>query len=155
MAERTIEGKDILFWIDPLGGTDYQLVACLLTNDFSGSTGTTDSSSKCGDSSSPGTRTSSWSITGQVLLSPTTDPDNGNIQKISAPDLFDLWAGSTVFSYFAGRAKANEIEDDWSLQGTGFFSAFGWTNPNGDKSQFSATVTNSETPESIIASGES
>lgn len=160
MAERLIEGKDILLWIKRTTDAEYLLVACLQSNDFSGTTATTDSSSKCGDTSTPGTRSSSISITGQVLLSPEIDDDtqtgvNSGLQKTSAPDLYELWANSDTFDWYMGRVKTQEDEGDWSLNGSGYLSAFGWTNPNGDKSQFSATLTNTETPESIVISAAS
>lgn len=157
---RELAGKDVLLWIkreaygDRLADENYLLVACLTSNDFSGSTGTTDTTSKCGESSTPGVKTASWAIGGNVLLSPgTANPewDADEVQMMSAPELYELWNNDEKFDYYVGKAKSLEIDGDWSLNGRGYFSAFGWANPQDGQSQFSATLTADGMPESILA----
>lgn len=157
---RLVDGKEILLWIKPDGSLTWKLVACLQSNDFNGTTATTDSSSKCGDTSTPGQKSSSISFSGQTLFGQTTDDLDGDISDVdvmSTAELYSLWAENDntqiYFDWFMGKAKDLEDPNDFSLEGRGYLSAFDWTNPNGDKSQFSGTITNSEIPTAIFATG--
>lgn len=155
ITDNVIDGKDILFWVKRDTDTDYLLVACLQSNDFNGTTATTDSSSKCGDTSTPGQKSSSVSISGWMVFGTNTFDLEGALETpipvMSGPELYELWASGNYFDWFLGKAKDLENADDFSLEGRGYLSSFDWTNPNGDKSQFSGTVTNSENPSAIFA----
>lgn len=139
MAQREVSGKDILLFIDPAGGTDYDTIVCLLTNSFTGSTDTINSSSKCGTSSSPGPQTNSVAFEGNYMI----DPDTG---KISGADLFTLWKNKTNFSWKMGPAIP--IADDIVYTGNGFISDITITYPDG-VATFSGTISSDNVDQAI------
>lgn len=130
MAELEVSGKTELLFIDPLGGTAYSLIVCLISNGMSLSTDTINSSSKCGSSSSPGPTKADVSFEGNVMQ----DPD---ATHISSADLFSLWKNSTNFSWKMG--KAVPASNDVTYTSSGFISALSITYPDG-VATFSGTI---------------
>jgi len=113
MAEHKVEGGNMLLFIDPNGGTDYDIVVCLTSVSKADSITVVDASSACGPDKSPGTLELSYAFEGQHLQ----DPDSG---KISGTDLrFLLRAEQTIGWKIAPETPVNgdEIEE-----GTGFLS---------------------------------
>lgn len=113
MAERKINGKDILLFIDPLGGEDYKTVVCLTSNSKKLATATLDAASKCGPDTRPGAQTVTVDFTGQVVV----DPDAG---RVSEGDLFDLWKATTNIGWKISPAVP--VDGDVIYTGTGFIS---------------------------------
>lgn len=98
---REISGNDILLFIDPLGGTNYNLIVCLTSNSINRTTNQIDASSKCGASILPGTQT----ITVPFEFHDVWDTANG---EFSEADLHPLWALKTTFSWKYGLAIPTE-----------------------------------------------
>ena len=130
MAQREVQGKDVLLFIDPAGGTTYDTIVCLTSNGLTLATNTINSSSKCGTSSSPGTSTFDVPFEGNYML----DPDSGNI---SGADLFTLAKNKTNFSWKMGPAIP--VIDDIVYTGTGFLSGLTISYPDG-VATFSGTI---------------
>jgi hypothetical protein len=113
MAQRKVIGKDILLFIDPNGGTQYETLVCLTSNGLNRTTSITDAASKCGPDSQPGSQTISIPFSGQIAV----DPDAG---KASEGDLHGLWADSTQIGWKIGPAIP--IDGDVIYEGKGFIS---------------------------------
>ena len=118
MADRLVNGKDILFFIDPAGGTDYQLIVCLTSNSLNRATSVIDSASKCGPASTAGPTTVSIDLAGQVVVEPDTD-------HLAEADLNDLLFDDTVVGWKMGPAVP--VTGDVSYSGTGFLSSLNAT----------------------------
>lgn len=134
MAKREINGKDILLFIDPAGGEDYDLIICLTSNSINMTSEVINSSSKCGTSSSPGTDTNDVPFEGNFWA----DPDTG---KISGGDLFTLKKNKTNFSWKMG--PATPVAGDPIFTSTGFLSSLTLTFPDG-VATFSGTISSDE-----------
>lgn len=136
MAERPVNGKDVLLFIDSAGGTDYDLIVCLTSNSKNIATSVIDSASKCGPSSSAGPTTVSVDFAGQIMA----DPDTGHI---SEGDLHDLIIAGTTVGWMMGPEDPEDEDDIYS--GTGFFSSLNsvW-DMNG--ATFSGTLSPDGTP---------
>ena len=67
MAEHKVQGSNMLLFIDPTGGTNYDMVVCLTSVGCSASVSVVDASSACGPDKSPGTVEMSYSFEGQHL----------------------------------------------------------------------------------------
>lgn len=132
MAERKIRKNTYLLFIDPAGGTAYELIVCLNNFTFNGTTAVNDASSMCGPDSSPGDISSSISLDAQFMI----DPDTGNT---SAADCFDLWQNSKIFTWKIGKAVP-EV-DDVTKEGSGYFSAYTETHTKDGVSGFTGTIT--------------
>lgn len=143
MAQRKVNGKDILLFIDPAGGTDYKTIVCLTSNSKKLATATLDAASKCGPDSSPGAQTISIDFTGQVVVSPDTG-------KVSEADLFTLWANSTQIGWKIGPAVP--VEGDVIYEKQGFIADLSDTyDMNG--ATFTGTIAVSGTPVQTIYPG--
>lgn len=127
-----IEANSYFLFIDPAGGTAYDNVVCLINHSFAGTTETNDASSMCGPDSSPGDTSATIPFTGFTMLDPATG-------EISAPDIFTLWQDKTNFAWKIG--KATPETGDMTKTGTGYLSAYGENYDNGQKGQFSGTIT--------------
>ena len=77
MAEHKVAGGTMLLFIDPNGGTDYDMVVCLTSVSKSDSISVVDASSACGPDKSPGTLELSYAFEGQHLQDPTTGKISG------------------------------------------------------------------------------
>jgi hypothetical protein len=113
MAEHKVEGGSMLLFIDPNGGTAYDIVVCLTSVSKSDSVTVVDASSACGPDKSPGTVELSYAFEGQHLQ----DPDGG---AISGTDLRILLRGEQTIGWKIAPETpqaGDEIET-----GTGFLS---------------------------------
>lgn len=113
MAEHKVQGGDMLLFIDPTGGTDYDTVVCLTSVGVSDSVSVVDASSACGPDKSPGTVEISYNFEGQHLQ----DPDGG---KISGTDLRILLRSETTIGWKLSPASP-QIGDEIHT-GTGYLS---------------------------------
>ena len=133
MAEHKIDANTYLLAIDSTGvGTTYDNVVCLINFNLGGTTETNDASTMCGPDSSPGDTSATIPFTAQTLLSAATG-------KTSAPDIFDLWQNKTDFAWKIG--PVTPASGDMVKKGSGYFSAYGENYDNGQKGQFSGTIT--------------
>lgn len=136
MANRQINPKiNGLLLIDPAAGTDWQLPICITDASLAGTTATNNSSTFCGDVSTPGDKSSTINITGAQFL----DPDAG---EIDFSELFTLWQNSTIFSWRLG--PMNPVANDVIKTGKGYFSSYGETNNNSGAS-WSGTIQTTQT----------
>lgn len=78
MAEHKIQGGDMLLFIDPTGGTNYDTVVCLTSVSISDSVQPVNASSACGPDKSPGSVQISISFEGQHLQDPNTGSISGS-----------------------------------------------------------------------------
>lgn len=113
MAEHKVQGGDMLLFIDPNGGTDYDTVICLTSVGISDSVNVVDASSACGPDKSPGALEISYSFEGQHLQ----DPDSG---QISGTDLRILLRNEQTIGW--KLAPENPVEGDEIQEGTGWLS---------------------------------
>lgn len=127
---REISGLDVLLWIDPLGGTDWQLAVCLTTNSLERTTTVIDAASKCGPYKLPGVQ----SIQVPFAFNDVLDLNTG---EISEGDLHDLWNEKTVFSWKTGVATPQS--GDITYSGIGFLSDLKLT--AAQNSAYAATAT--------------
>ena len=131
MAERKVNGKDILLFIDPAGGEDYKTVVCLTSNSKRLTTATLDAASKCGPDSRPGAQTVTVDFAGQVVV----DPDTG---RVSEADLYDLWKDTTNISWkispavpadgdviYTGEGFLSDLSDTYDMNGATFTGTIG------------------------------
>lgn len=110
---REISGNDILLFIDPSGGTSYDLVVCLTSNSIDRTTNQIDASSKCGPNLLPGTQQITVPFEFHDVL------DTANLE-LSEADLHTLWAAKTIFSWKFG--KAIPAAGDVTYTGIGFLA---------------------------------
>lgn len=140
MAERKVNGKDILLMIDPAGGEAYKTIVCLTCNSKKLTTAILDAASKCGPDSQAGAQTVLVDFTGQVVVDPDAD-------RVSEGDLFPLWKNSTKIGWKIGPAVPTG--GDVSYTGTGFISDLSDTyDMNG--ATFTGTIAVSGTPTQTI-----
>lgn len=72
MAEHKVQGSNMLLFIDPNGGTTYDMIVCLTSVGVSMSVQPIDASSACGPDKSPGAIDISYTFEGQHLQDPNT-----------------------------------------------------------------------------------
>lgn len=135
--ERLVNGKDVLFFFDRAGGTNYSdLIVCLTDNSKNIATSVIDSASKCGAASTAGPTTITFDFSGQIVV----DPDSG---RISEGDLHDLIVAGTVVGYKLAAATPADGDDIYT--GTGFLSTLNssWTMSG---ATFTGTLQPSGTP---------
>ena len=111
MADDKVDGKDILLFIDPTGGTNYSLIVCLDSNGLNRSSSTVDASSKCGPDQRAGAQTVVIPFSGQLVYNADTD-------HLSEGALNDLWADSTLIGWKVARATPVDGDEIYSGQGT-------------------------------------
>lgn len=114
MAEHKVQGGTMLLFIDPLGGTDYDTVVCLLSVGKEDAVAEIDAASACGPDSSPGQLTLSYTFEGQHLQDPATG-------KISGTSLRTLLRNKTTVGFKI--APETPIIGDEIEVGTAYFSA--------------------------------
>src|SRR6185312_6722111 len=112
-TRRQISGIDILLQIDPLGGTNFDLVVCLTSQSLERTTAVIDAASKCGPEKLPGVR----SIQVPFAFNDVLDVNSG---EISESDLHTLWVNQTIFSFKYGKLTPGP--GDISYTGKGFLS---------------------------------
>lgn len=142
MAERKVNGKDILLFIDPAGGTAYKYVVCLTSNSKKVTTSTIDAASKCGPDSSPGATTVTVDFAGQVVVG------NDTTQRISEAQLWKLAVNGTQIGWKQGPAIP--VDGDVIYSGKGFISDLGDTYDLTSGGTFTGTLAISGIPEQDI-----
>jgi hypothetical protein len=145
MAEHKIEGGNMLLFIDPNGGTAYDIVVCLTSVSKSDSVTVVDASSACGPDKSPGTIELSYAFEGQHLQ----DPDSG---KISGTDLRILLRAEQTIGWKI--APETPVAGDEIESGTGFLSELSSTYAFDSVGTFTGSIQPYGTPSlSIFAAG--
>jgi hypothetical protein len=138
MAEHKVAGGTMLLYIDPAGGTDYDMVVCLTSVSKSDSVTVIDASSACGPDKSPGTLELSYSFEGQHLQ----DPVSG---KISGTSLRQLLRSKTTIGWEI--APENPQTGDEIESGTGYLSELSSTYAFDSVGTFTGTIQPYGTPE--------
>ena len=144
MAEHKIEGSNMLLFIDPDGGTDYNIVVCLTSVGKADSITVVDASSACGPDKSPGTLELSYSFEGQHLQDPTTG-------SISGTDLRILLRGEQTIGWKI--APETPVSGDEIESGTGFLSELSSTYAFDTVGTFTGTIQPYGTPSLSIYGG--
>lgn len=131
MAEHKVEGGNMLLFIDPDGGTDYNIVVCLTSVSKSDSVTVVDASSACGPDKSPGTVELSYAFEGQHLQDPTTG-------SISGTDLRILLRGEQTIGWKI--APETPVIGDEIESGTGYLSELSSTYSFDSVGTFTGTI---------------
>ena len=131
MAEHKVNGGDMLLFIDPLGGTNYDTVVCLTSVGISDSVQPVDASSACGPDKSPGAVDMSISFEGQHLQ----DPNTGNI---SGTDLRILLRAEQTIGWKLSPVSPQPGDEIQS--GTGYLSELSSTYSYSEVGVFSGTI---------------
>ena len=95
MAQRLVEGKNIVFMIDPANGEAYDLVVCLTNNSYERTSATIDASTKCGDRQLAGTKTRTIQIEGEIEVESASG-------RMSEAELNTLFENDTRFGWLFG-----------------------------------------------------
>jgi hypothetical protein len=131
MSEHKVQGSDMLLFIDPNGGTAYDIVVCLTSVGVSDSVSVVDASSACGPDKSPGTLEISYTFEGQHLQ----DPISG---KISGSDLRFLLRDETTIGWM--MAPEIPVAGDEIHTGTGYLSELSSTYSFDSVGTFTGTI---------------
>lgn len=132
MAERNIEGKNMVFLIDPANGSDYDLVVCLTANSYERTANVIDANSKCGTSKLNGVKERTIQIEGNVMFDVATG-------RVSEADLNNLFENDTPFGWKFGPETPEA--GDISYIGTGaIISSLSLSAPLDGVTTFSATI---------------
>jgi len=137
MAEHKVSGGTMLLFIDPAGGTTYDMVVCLTTVGKSNTINVVDASSACGPDKSPGTLEISYSFEGQHLQDPITG-------KISGTSLLQLLRAKTTVGFKI--APETPVAGDEIESGTGYFSELSSTYAFDSVGTFTGTLQPYGTP---------
>ena len=130
-VRREISGNDYLLFIDPAGGTNYNLIVCLTSNSIERTTNEIDAASKCGPNLLPGTQ----SIKVNFEFHDVLDTSNG---EISEGALHALWAAKTIISWKFGVTSPNP--GDVTYTGTGFFGTLNMTAAQNSPTTVSSSI---------------
>lgn len=144
MAEHKVQGSNMLLFIDPNGGTDYDIVVCLTSVGKADSITVVDASSACGPDKSPGTLELSYSFEGQHLQDPTTG-------SISGTDLRILLRGEQTIGWMI--APETPVAGDEIESGTGYLSELSSTYSFDSVGTFTGTIQPYGTPSLSIYGG--
>ncbi len=131
MAEHKVAGGTMLLFIDPTGGTDYDMVVCLTSVGKSDSISVVDASSACGPDKSPGTLELSYTFEGQHLQDPTTG-------KISGTSLRQLLRDKQTIGWQI--APESPVTGDEIESGTGYLSELSSTYAFDSVGTFTGTI---------------
>ena len=130
MAERKVNGKDMLLFLDLAGGTAYDLVVCLTNNSFKIATDIIDAKSKCGADSAPGTTSYEVGFEGQIIEVPDTDRVGMYLLLTAAQNKTTVgWkiarAGTAATGDIvrAGTGFVASVDENFELEGVATFSA--------------------------------
>ena len=137
MAEHKVQGSNMLLFIDPNGGTDYDMVVCLTSVGVSMSVNPVDASSACGPDKSPGALEISYSFEGQHLQ----DPNSGSI---SGTDLRILLNAEQTIGW--KMSPETPVDGDEIQSGTGFLSELSSTYAFDSVGTFTGTINPFGTP---------
>jgi len=131
MAEHKIQGSDMLLFIDPTGGTNYDTVVCLTSVSQNDSVQPVDASSACGPDKSPGAVDISVTFEGQHLQ----DPDSG---KISGTNLLQLLRAEQTIGW--KLSPVSPQAGDEIQEGTGYLSELSSTYSYSEIGVFNGTI---------------
>jgi len=131
MAEHKVQGGDMLLFIDPNGGTDYDTVVCLTSVGVSDSLAVVDASSACGPDKSYGALEISYSFEGQHLQDPVTG-------EISGTDLRALLRAEQTIGW--KLAPESPVTGDEIQSGTGWLSELSSTYSYDSVGTFTGTL---------------
>ena len=134
----------MLLFIDPNGGTDYDMVVCLTSVGTSISVQPVDASSACGPDKSPGALEISYSFEGQHLQ----DPDSG---KISGTNLRLLLNAEQTIGW--KLSPETPVEGDEIQEGTGFISELSSTYAFDSVGTFTGSIMPYGTPTITVYGG--
>lgn len=137
MAEHKVAGGTMLLFIDPTGGTSYDMVVCLTSVGKSDSISVVDASSACGPDKSPGTLELSYTFEGQHLQDPTTG-------KISGTSLRQLLRSKTTIGWMI--SPESPVTGDEIEEGTGYLSELSSTYAFDSVGTFTGTIQPYGTP---------
>lgn len=140
MAQNEINGRDIMLFIDPAGGTAWKSVVCLTSNTITNNLTELDASSKCGNKWVPGDKFEA-SISGEGFL---VDQDTGTATNQGYAELYDLFDSKTIFSVKFGKATATT--GDVIYTGDGFITKLELVAKDDALTTFSLTIRSSEPP---------
>lgn len=143
MSRHKIPGGNVLLFIDPTGGDNYNTVVCLTSVSKSDSVNVVDASSACGPDKSPGTLEISYSFEGQHVQ----DPDSG---EISGTSLRQLLRSKTTIGFMI--APESPVVGDEIEEGTGYLSELSSTYAFDSVATFSLTIQPYGTPSISIQS---
>lgn len=127
----------MLLFIDPNGGTNYDMVVCLTSVGTNMTVGTVDASSACGPDKSPGTVEISYSFEGQHLQ----DPNGG---RISGTDLRILLNAEQTIGWKI--SSEIPINGDEIQEGIGFLSELSSTYAYDSVGKFTGAIMPYGTP---------
>lgn len=131
MSEHKIQGSDMLLFIDPTGGTNYDTVVCLTSLSQTDSVQPVDASSACGPDKSPGAVDLSISFEGQHLQ----DPLGGTI---SGTNLLQLLRAEQTIGW--KLSPVTPQAGDEIQEGTGYISELSSTYNYAEIGVFSGTI---------------
>jgi len=137
MAEHKVQGGNMLLFIDPNGGTNYDMVVCLTSVGTNMTVGTVDASSACGPDKSPGALEISYTFEGQHLQ----DPNGG---RISGTDLRILLNAEQTIGWKI--SPEIPINGDEIQVGTGFLSELSSTYAYDSVGKFTGAIMPYGTP---------
>ena len=131
MSEHKVQGGDMLLFIDPTGGTNYDTVVCLTSVSQTDSVSPIDASSACGPDKSPGAIDMSISFEGQHLQDPSTG-------LISGTNLLQLLRAEQTIGW--KLSPVSPVAGDEIQEGTGYLSELSSTYSYSDIGLFSGTI---------------
>jgi hypothetical protein len=128
MSEHKVQGGDMLLFIDPAGGTDYNTIVCLTSVGISDSVNVIDASSLCGPDKSPGALEISYSFEGQHLQDPSTGSISGtNLRILLRSETTIGWKLSPAMpeagdEIHTGTGWLSELSSTYSYDSIGTFT---------------------------------
>jgi len=144
MSEHKVQGGNMLLFIDPNGGTNYDMVVCLTSVGVSMSVQPVDASSACGPDKSPGALDISYNFEGQHLQ----DPNSG---RISGTDLRILLNAEQTIGW--KLSPETPVDGDEIQEGTGFISELSSTYNYSEVGTFSGSIMPYGTPTVSVYGG--
>ena len=140
MAQNEVNGRDLLVFIDPAGGTSWKSVICLTSNTISNSLTELDATSKCSNKWVPGAKFEA-TITGEGFL---VDQDTGIATDLGYPELYDLFDSKVTFNVKFGKASANTGEAIYT--GSAFITKLDLVAKDDALTTFSITIRSATPP---------
>lgn len=137
MAEHKVAGGTMLLFIDPTGGTDYDMVVCLTSVGKNNSVNVIDGNTMCGYDKTVGDVTIDYNFEGFHLQ----NPDTG---KISGTSLLELLRSKTKIGFKI--APEAFIGGDEIEEGTGYITELSATYSFDAVGSFSGTITPNAIP---------
>lgn len=138
MATEPVEGKRLVFLVDPDNGTEYGALICLTEASYTAAANVISAASRCGTTKYNGDKDRTFDISGFYVFDPT-DP------AISAGGVFDMFEADTRFGYLFG--PETPVDDEEYFTGiNALFSNITIGAPQEGAATFTATVQIGEAP---------